>query len=274
MTSQNRRRASAGVALVVSGAAAALGLTVLIAAGSAASSVSPANTTPPTIAGTASEGSVLTASKGSWTGTEPITYTYEWRRCDKDGGSCSRIGGATDNTYTLKSVDIDNTLRVRVTATNSGGSSSATSVPTAVVRATPRPAPTGCPSGTATVQVADVSPPARLIIDRFQPEPSVVHRGTQALVVHVHVSDTCGQPVQGALVYTTGVPYNQLSIPQEQATDATGTVNLTFQTLAGFPAARQQQLLVLFVRARKSGDNVLAGISTRRLVSVPVDLRS
>ena len=85
-----------------------------------------------------------------------------------------------------------------------------------------------------------------------------------------HVSDTCGQSVQGALVYATAVPFGQLSNAAEQATDAKGYVSLTFRTLAGFPLSKHQRSVAIFVRARKQGEDLLTGISARRLFAIPI----
>ncbi len=268
-------------------AALAAGLTASIGVGSAATTattssttttakVAPRNTAPPTISGQAQVGQTLTANDGTWSGTTPMTFKYQWSRCDSNGGSCSAISGATAKTYTLKAVDSGNTLRVAVTATNSVGSSTATSVPTGVVTTAPVPAPTGCPktaASTQAVDVADISPPARLQVDQFVATPGVIRMSVSTFTMRVHVSDTCGQPVKNAMVYMTAVPYDQVTIPPEATTDANGWVTLTFNREAGFPASRNQQLMVFFVRARKPSDtNVLAGISTRRLISIPVSL--
>jgi hypothetical protein len=240
--------------------------------GDAAGQAAPSNQSPPAVSGTAEEGKTLTTTNGSWTGTDPITYAYAWRRCDSDGGSCSTIGGATQKTYVLKGVDVGNTLRSRVTATNTDGSNSATSVPTAVVKAAPKPPSTNGCAGNAPIPVASISLPEQLTVDQQQITPGVVGRSTSSITLRFHVSCS-GKSVQGALVYATAVPFNQFTNSAEQATGADGNAQLTMSQLSGFPAARNQQLLAVFVRARKSGENVLGGVSTRRLVSFPVDLR-
>jgi hypothetical protein len=240
--------------------------------GVAAPTARPANQTPPTITGTPEVGATLTAREGTWTGS-PTSYDYSWRRCDADGGSCSVISGATEKAYPLKAVDKGNTLRVRVTARNADGSASATSVPTAVIRdAAAPPSTTGC-ARTGTVPVAELSPPERLNIAGQQVSPDVVGRSTEQIVMRYRVTACNGKPVQGALVYVTAVPYNQFSVPPEATTGADGWAELQLNRLRGYPASNQQQLLVAFVRARKQGENLLGGISTRRLVSFPVDLR-
>ena len=230
----------------------------------------PSNQSPPAISGTPEEGKTLTTSNGNWTGTAPITYAYSWRRCDSDGGSCSQIGGATERTYVLKKVDVGNTIRSRVTARNSDGSTAATSVPTAVIRAAAAPAPAGC-NGNAPIPIASVALPERLTIDAQSITPTVVTRATTGITLRFRV--TCkGKAVQGALVYADAVPFNQFTTPAEATTGADGWATLTMSRDRGFPAARNQELLVIFARARKAGEDVLGGVSTRRLVSFPVSL--
>jgi hypothetical protein len=257
-----------GAALV---AAAAVG--ILAGTGEAARQAAPANTTPPTVSGTAEEGQTLTANRGQWSGTGNIQYAYRWQRCDKDGGSCAGISGATQQTYVLKPVDAGNTLRVRVTATNADGSASETSTPTAVVKATVKPAPTGCPSGNGVIPIGELSSPAKLLVDGQQLTPGVVGRSTTSLTARFRVTACSGRPVQGALIFVTAVPYNQFNVPPEATTGADGWAQLSMSNQRGFPATSKQQLLVMFVRARKQGESVLAGVTTRRLVSFPVDLR-
>jgi hypothetical protein len=81
---------------------------------------------------------------------------------------------------------------------------------------------------------------------------------------------TAGRAVTGALVYAVGVPSNRVTNAGEAQTDPTGWATITFHPLKGLPM-RQGARLTFFVRARKSGENPLAGVSTRRLVSVGVN---
>ncbi len=88
----------------------------------------PSDTTKPAVSGAAEVGQTLTASKGTWSGSTPITYAYQWQR----GGSTD-IAGATASGYKPVAADVGHTLDVVVTATNSAGTSSATSAQTAAV---------------------------------------------------------------------------------------------------------------------------------------------
>ena len=84
----------------------------------------PANTSPPSISGTAQQGDTLTAAPGSWSNS-PTGYSYQWQDC-KSSSSCSNISGATSASYTLQASDVGNSVDVVVTATNSVGNGQAT----------------------------------------------------------------------------------------------------------------------------------------------------
>ncbi|MGE5226041.1 MAG: hypothetical protein ACM3OO_04120 [Planctomycetaceae bacterium] len=97
------------------------------------------------------QGRALKASSGTWSGTTPMTFAFQWLRCAKDGAGCSRIARATQQVYALVATDVGHTLRIRVTARNAAGSSSVTSDRTDVVVGLHAPVNTSPPtlSGTA-----------------------------------------------------------------------------------------------------------------------------
>jgi hypothetical protein len=93
----------------------------------------PVNTSPPTIAGTAQIGKVLTLTQGKWTGATAITD--QWEACA--GATCSAIAGQTATTYTVTAADVGKTIKVLETATNAGGPASVSSSPTPLIVAPP-----------------------------------------------------------------------------------------------------------------------------------------
>lgn len=128
-------------------------LAALLTAGGAQAvrSAAPVNTAPPTIAGTPTVDQTLTASDGTWSNT-PISFAYQWLRCNSSGGSCASVANGTLKTYTLVGADVGSTIRVRVTATNPDGSSSAQSAHTAAVAAKAVPKNTAPPTISGTAQ--------------------------------------------------------------------------------------------------------------------------
>jgi hypothetical protein len=107
----------------------------------------PVNTVAPVIGGVAQAGQTLTISQGTWTGAQPITYTYGWQSCSSAGANCVAISGQTTNSYAVNSGDIGKTLRASVTGTNSGGGTVFTTPATVVVTAAPAGGGGGSSSG-------------------------------------------------------------------------------------------------------------------------------
>jgi hypothetical protein len=98
----------------------------------AVAALPPVNTAAPVLSGPAVPGQPLTTGTGTWTGPG-TSYSYQWQRCDADGGNCTDISGATGATYTPSDDDAGSRLRVVVTATNDAGSTVAVSAPSSVV---------------------------------------------------------------------------------------------------------------------------------------------
>ena len=94
----------------------------------------PRNTSPPAITGPTMVGKTIKTSTGSWTGSTPMSFAYQWRRCDAAGAACVDVPGANASKYTLVTADGGRTMRVVVTATNVVASSSVTSSASPVIR--------------------------------------------------------------------------------------------------------------------------------------------
>jgi hypothetical protein len=111
-------------------------------------SPAPANTGLPTILpATPQQGSPMTVTTGSWSNS-PASYAYQWQRCTSSGDDCVAISGATSASYTPGAADVGRKLLARVTATNPGGSATATS--TSSVIAGVAPVNTAAPTETGT----------------------------------------------------------------------------------------------------------------------------
>jgi hypothetical protein len=221
----------------------------------------PTNTALPTISDTTPQsGQTLTAANGTWTGDAPITFTYQWQRCNASGASCVTIAGATAQTYTVQAADVGSTLRVVVTGRNAVGASAATSAATAVVT-----------RGTGPVGIETVTPPNRLLISQVQFSPRrLSFRNTRVFTVRVRVLETASRrPVTGALVFLRSTPL--VTTASERTTGDNGTITFTVRTRQAFRRLVAPGFgLQFFVRARKGGEDPLAGVSSRRLVQVLV----
>lgn len=116
---------------------------------------SPVSTSPPTIEGEATVDSPLEGGHGAWKGTTPLSYQWQWLRCDAGGGECEPIEGAIEPNRPVKELDLGSTLRLKVIATNKAGSASETSSATAVITEPEPPVNTSSPSLEGEIHVGE-----------------------------------------------------------------------------------------------------------------------
>jgi hypothetical protein len=225
----------------------------------------PANTTPPTIGGTPQDGQTLVASVGAWTNA-PTRFAYRWSRCDAGGNRCGNLGSGSSQRLT--SADVGHTIRVTVWAANRYGTSAgATSVPTAAVAAALPAGAIKLSTGEISIPVSQVALPSLLVISGVSFVPARV-TSRQAFVGRFRVTDTRGYVIRDALVYAIGLPYGWVRNAPEVVTGTDGWAQITFLPTTQMPLHHAS--VVFFVRARKPGDNLLTGVSTRRLVQVRI----
>jgi hypothetical protein len=229
-------------------------------------SLQPVLTAPPVIFGTTKSGYTLSVTTGTWVSATPLTYRYQWQRCDRSGNNCTNIPGAGNPTYTATTGDIGSTLRAVVRAGNNAGSNPGTSKQTAVIAS-------GLPAGGIresnnhiSVPVETLSPPDRLRITKVRFAPRVVHSRT-IIIARFHIVDTRGYDVRGALVNVVPLPYSRVTHAPAVRPAVDGWATLQFRPGKFFPV---KGYIVFFVRARKPTGDPLGGISTGRLAQIRI----
>lgn len=286
MTKTHNRRAAAThrpAALLLAGllaAGAALFATLGFGSSSgtaAHSQYAPANTAAPTITGKAAQGEGLTVKEGTWAGTQPIVFEYQWLRCNDAGGNCVNIPSATAKLYTVAAADVNRTIRASVSASNNQGKSTALTVQTAKVTGPLGPVgPVGAiklPNGETSIPVTSVPANERLIVDQVLFSPSPITSRTSPIQVRVKVKDTRGFVVRDVSVFVRSTPLVTRIDQNRQRTGQDGWIEYTDRPRATFPAIRNGFNIQYFVKAYRNGDPPLAGAAGYRLVQTPLRKR-
>ena len=118
--------------------------------------IGPTYTALPAITGEPADMQTLTVSNGTWNGTAPLSFAYQWLQCSKKNNGCKPIEGQTSSTYTLTSADVATRITAMVTARNTGGTfTAAAKLTPKIAGAKPRP-------GNDALDVAQLLPRHRL----------------------------------------------------------------------------------------------------------------
>jgi hypothetical protein len=230
----------------------------------------PVNVAAPTLDGTPALGETMHVTPGTWNGRQPITFTFQWLRCDTAGNNCIRQTGFDDDAYAVRDGDIGKTIRARVTARNSRGQASRLTAPSAAVQGPQGPAGMiTLPSGEKSIPASSVPADQNLVVDQVRFPAGPVRSRTASFEVQIRVKDTRGYVVRDALVFFRSTPLVTRNA-QDQATGQDGWLRLTVTPETDFPALRNDYNLQFYVKAHRQGDPTLGGVAGTRLVQVPL----
>lgn len=103
--------------------------------------------------------------------------------------------------------------------------------------------------------------------------PTTVRSRTKPIRAQLTVKDTRGYLVRDAIVLIRGVPENRVHSVKEARTNQQGVVVFSLKPTKLLPL-RPGGRLTIFTRARKAGEPINGGVSTRRLVSPQLTCRA
>jgi hypothetical protein len=228
----------------------------------------PVNVQAPTLSGTPAQGQTLHVSPGTWNGQQPITFTFNWLRCDTSGNNCVVQSGFRDDAYVLREGDVGKTIRARVNARNSRGEASKLTAQSPVVQGPQGPAGViTLPNGEKSIPVTSVPSNERLVVDQAQFSPNSLRSRTEPFTLRIKVKDTRGYVVRDALLFVRSTPLVTRNA-QDQKTGQDGWLQLTVTPEQDFPELRPAYAVQFFVKAYRQGDPPLAGVAAYRLVQV------
>lgn len=190
--------------------------------------VVPSNTVAPEVSGTPQVGQTINTSSGTWSGTAPITYEYQWQASADGATGWADIAGATASTLTPQVEQQGLYLRSRVRGTNAAGQS-------------------GWAASASTGQIAAASPV--LAAPTRQTAPTVA--GT----FQVGQTLTIGQPA----VYS-GNPAPEISYRWQMRPNGSGTITTlpTASSLTLTSAQEGMQIRVQDMASNSQGSTIFS----------------
>jgi hypothetical protein len=220
--------------------------------------IAPTYSALPTITGEAEDMQTLTVSNGTWNGTAPLAYAYQWLRCSKANQGCKPIDGATTAEYTATSVDVATRLTAQVTVKNAGGQFVAVAPLTRkIAGAKPRP-------DHDSLQVSQLLPRHKLKVQSVVFAPLRLRPG-KAWTASIVVTDLRGFLIEGVEVDVAD-ELGDVTTPAV-LTNNRGAATLRLKTTRFVPLGR----LVLTVTATKPVDeNAVEAQSVTKRVAVTV----